>query len=54
MKYSEPKPNKEKESGMSFADRTMFEVKAFDAGISQTRAREIYEEYLSKQPENWK
>ena len=46
--------DKEKESGMSFADRTMFEVKAFDAGISQSRAREIYEEYFSKQPENWK
>ena len=54
MKYSEPKPNKKKESGMSFADRIMFEVKAFDAGISQTSTREIYEEYFSKQPENWK
>ena len=50
MKYSETKPNKEKEPGMSFADRTMFEVKAFDAGISQARAIEIYKEYFSKQP----
>jgi|TARA_R100001443_G_scaffold116769_2_gene138421 hypothetical protein len=54
MKYSDKKANEEKESPMSFADRTMFEVKAFDAGISQERAREIYREYFSKQPENWK
>ena len=45
---------KVKMDSMDQADRTMFEVKAFDAGISQERAREIYREYFSKQPENWK
>ena len=54
MKYSDKKANEEKESPFAFADRTMFEVEAFDAGISQERAREIYREYFSKQSENWK
>ena len=43
-----------KMDSMEQADRTMFDVKCFDAGISITRARELYDEYFSQQPENWK
>ena len=39
---------------IEFTDRTIFDVKCFDAGISMTRARELYDEYFSQQPENWK
>ena len=45
---------KVKMDSMEFADRTMFDVKCFDSGISMTRARELYDEYFSQQPENWK
>mgnify|MGYP001197673247 FL=1 len=45
---------KVKMDSMEQADRTMFDVKCFDAGISMTRARELYDEYFSQQPENWK
>ena len=54
MKYSDKKTNEEEESLMSFADITMFEVKAFDMGMSQEKAREIYEEYAKRLPQNWK
>ena len=44
---------KVKKDSMKFVFRTMFDVKCFDTGISMTRARELYGEYFSQQPENW-
>ena len=43
---------KVKVDSMDFADGTIFDVKYFDTGISMTRARELYDEYFSQQPEN--
>ena len=45
---------KVKMDSMDFADRKMFDVKCFETGISITRAEELYDEYFSQQPENWK
>ena len=45
---------KVKKDSIEFACRTMFDIKCFDTGISMTRARELYDEYFSQQPENWK
>ena len=45
---------KVKMDSMDFAGRTMFDLKCFDTEISMTRARELYDEYFSRQPENWK
>jgi hypothetical protein len=39
---------KVKKDSMEFADRTTLDVKCFDAGISMTRARVLYDEYFSR------
>ena len=44
---------KVKKDSMEFADRIMFDIKCFVAGISMTRSRELYDEYFSSKPENW-
>ena len=44
---------KVKKDSTEFAFITMFGVKCFDTGIYMTRARELYDEYFSQQPENW-
>ena len=45
---------KDKMDSMDFAGSKMFYLKCFDTVISMKRARELYEEYFSRQSENWK
>ena len=38
---------------LSFVDKTMLDVKAFDMGIPKERIKEVYDEYFRNQPEKW-